>query len=34
MASTTSPWNEPSSWHGPKVACEQANGSGTTQDHH
>jgi glutaminase len=33
MASTTSPWNEPSSWHGPKVACEQANGSGTTQDH-
>ena len=28
------PWNEPSSWHGPKVACEQATGASTTQDHH
>jgi hypothetical protein len=34
MALATSPWNEPSSWHGPKVACEQATGASTTQDHH
>ncbi|MCP9877319.1 hypothetical protein [Cyanobium sp. A2C-AMD] len=27
-------WNGLPSWHGSKVACEQATGANTTQDHH